>query len=211
MPAQSLLVLVMVGTDHHPFNRLIEWTDEWLRDRPDERIQMITQYGHTHAPRLAEGRDFVSRTELDDLLTRATVVVCHGGPSTIIETRRRGLMPIVLARSASLNEHVDDHQKRFAKLMSDRGLIRLVRDRALLHTAIDEALRKPLVVTGGDDMPDPAESALRLGKLVDELVSRPRRARRRWWPIPRQNSDPRGRDQRLSGADPSAVSTHSQF
>ncbi len=173
------MVLVMAGTDHHPFGRLISWTDDWVRSRPEAPVRMITQHGRTFAPRLAQARDFLPRAELDRLLREASVVICHGGPSTIVETLRRGLVPIVLARTVSLGEHVDDHQQRFARVMAQRGLIRLVQDRESLLQAVDDAVREPLLVAeGARRMADPAESALRLGKLVDELVIEQREIRR---------------------------------
>lgn len=171
-PETSQLVLVMVGTDHHPFGRLVDWMDQWTRDQTAGDVRVVIQHGRTRAPRTAEGRDFIPRQELDELIAEATVVVCHGGPSTIVETRRRGLSPIVLARSTRLGEHVDDHQQRFAQAMSDRGLIRLVANQTNLTRAVDEALVTPLVV----DNPladDSGQSALRLGRLVEELIARP--------------------------------------
>jgi len=178
-PDQNPLILVMVGTDYHPFDRLVDWTDEWLATRPGAQVRMVTQFGRTHQPVRAQGREFIPRAELDALLAEASVVVCHGGPSTIVETWRRGLVPIVVARSAQLGEHVDDHQQRFARAMADRGLIRLVADRALLLASIDEAVAHPFVVADGEVLHDPAESALRLGALVDDLVALGA-GRRRW-------------------------------
>ncbi len=175
-PETSPLVLVMVGTDHHPFDRLVDWMDEWARNQTDGYVRVVVQHGRTHAPRTAEGRDFIPRRELDELIAEAAVVVCHGGPSTIVETRRRGLSPIVLARSAQLGEHVDDHQQRFVRLMSDRGMIRLISDRGELFHALNEAVVTPLAVdTSVAD--DPSQSALRLGQLVAELVAQPPRWR----------------------------------
>jgi UDP-N-acetylglucosamine transferase subunit ALG13 len=171
-PETPQLVLVMVGTDHHPFDRLVDWMDQWARDQAGGDVRVVVQHGRTHAPRTAEGRDFIPRQELDALIAEASVVVCHGGPSTIVETRRRGLSPIVLARSARLGEHVDDHQQRFAQAMSDRELIRLVANQADLTRAVDEALVAPLVVDNSL-MDDSGQSALRLGRLVEELIARP--------------------------------------
>ncbi len=174
------LVLVMVGTDHHPFDRMVEWIDEWLGGRPTPNVRVVVQHGSTTGPRKAEGRDFVPRQELDALIAEASVVVCHGGPSTIVETRRRGLVPIVLARSARLGEHVDDHQQRFARAMSERGLIQLVADRDSLFAALDAAVLSPLLVAAGAPQENPAESAARLGALVDRLVAANRARPSRW-------------------------------
>jgi UDP-N-acetylglucosamine transferase subunit ALG13 len=187
-PEAAPLVLVMVGTDHHPFGRLVDWADDWLASRPGGQVQMVIQHGRTHSPRCALGRDFIPRAELDLLLGQAAVVVCHGGPSTIVETRRRGLVPIVLARSAALGEHVDDHQQRFATAMGSRGLIRLTAEREALLSAMDEAIASPLLVGAGEWEADPGVSALRLGGLVDDRVAGRAGAARsigrgwgRWW------------------------------
>lgn len=170
-PAALPLVLALVGTDHHPFRRLVGWTDRWYAGRPPGSVEALVQHGASPPPARAPGRPFVPRDELDALLRRAAVVVCHGGPSTIVEARRAGVVPIVVARSGALGEHVDDHQRRFAGMMAGRGLIALVDDEEALHAAVDAALLRPLRTTG-DAHPDPSEAALRLGRLVDRLTGR---------------------------------------
>jgi len=165
------LVLVMVGTDHHPFDRLVEWVDDWADGRPDDGVRVLLQHGRTRAPRIVPGRDFMPRAELDALLAEAEVVVSHGGPSTIMESRRRGVVPIVVARTVKLGEHVDDHQQRFAAAMASRGLIRLAEDRETLHRLLDEAVAEPMLVDEGGEDSDTGESALRLGRLVEELMA----------------------------------------
>jgi UDP-N-acetylglucosamine transferase subunit ALG13 len=164
-------VLVMVGTDHHPFDRLVEWVDDWAADRPDDGVRVLLQHGRTRAPRIVPGRDFMPRDELDALLAEAEVVVSHGGPSTIMESRRRGVVPIVVARTVRLGEHVDDHQQRFAAAMAARGLIRLAEDSETLHRLLDEAVAEPLLLDDGGEDGDTGESALRLGRLVEELMA----------------------------------------
>jgi UDP-N-acetylglucosamine transferase subunit ALG13 len=171
-------ILVMVGTDYHPFPRLVTWTDAWFAEQRAGTVECLIQHGTTPPPLHASGRDYLTRADLDDTLRRAAVVVCHGGPSTIVETRRRGLKPIVLPRSGARGEHVDDHQCRFTAAMARRGMIHLVHDEDGLREALAEALRAPLVVSHDDEGCDPSVAAARLGLLVDRLVAarRPRRS-----------------------------------
>ncbi|HEY6740533.1 MAG TPA: hypothetical protein VI076_16955, partial [Actinopolymorphaceae bacterium] len=82
-------MLVIVGTDVHPFTRLVEWTDAWA-GRQADAVECFVQYGHSGPPGHADGADFLEHATLEKLLDEADIVVCHGGPSTISEARRRG-------------------------------------------------------------------------------------------------------------------------
>jgi UDP-N-acetylglucosamine transferase subunit ALG13 len=160
------LVFVSVGTDHHPFDRLVGWVDAWL---PDD-VRCVVQYGTSAPPRRAEGVAYLAHGELAALLEEAVAVVCHGGPTTITESRRHGRRPIVVPRSPRLGEHVDEHQERFCARMAVKGLISAAEDEQELRGLLDRALRTPeqfVVDSRGSDV---AESVARFGRLVDDLL-----------------------------------------
>ena len=99
----------------------------------------------------------------------ARVVVCHGGPGTIMLAATLGKMPIVMPRSSALGEHVDDHQVAFCKRIAADGAI-------LLATTEDEFRAHIEVVLKGDVMPprtvsdaDPAVTTARFEELVEGL------------------------------------------
>ena len=50
----SPLVFVTVGTDVHPFARIVEWIDRWL-DGPGAGSRVLIQHGTSPAPTRAEG------------------------------------------------------------------------------------------------------------------------------------------------------------
>ena len=133
------LVLVAVGTDHHPFDRAVEWVESWLRTRLDP-VDVLVQYGHSKAPAVARGSALLDHADLQEAMARASVVVCHGGPATITEARRHGKLPICLPRDPALGEHVDNHQMLFAQRMGAGGVVRLAQTERELRTALDEAL-----------------------------------------------------------------------
>ena len=118
-------VFVTVGTDFHPFDRLVDWADTWATTNPSVRV--VVQYGKSREPQVAEGHAFLSPDGLHRQMDFADLVVTHGGPATITEARRRRCTPICVPRDPSLGEHVDDHQQRFAAFLGTRGLVRLVR------------------------------------------------------------------------------------
>lgn len=134
-------VVVAVGTDHHPFDRLVGWVDRWAAAHPDTRV--LIQRGSSVAPANCESSELLAHGELCELFAMAAVVVSHGGPSTVMDARMAGRKPIVVARDPSHGEHVDDHQMRFADHLDLHEVALVVDDEADLHQALDEALADP--------------------------------------------------------------------
>jgi UDP-N-acetylglucosamine transferase subunit ALG13 len=136
------LVLVAVGTDHHPFDRVVNWVEAWLRTTLDQ-VDVLVQYGTSRKPETARGVDLLEHAELQDAMARATVVVCHGGPATITEARRHGKLPVCVPRDPERGEHVDSHQQLFARRMGAGGVVRLAETQHELWAALDEAVEHP--------------------------------------------------------------------
>ena len=169
-------VFVSVGTDHHPFDRLVGWIDDWL----PAGVRCLVQYGTSAPPRRAEGIAYLGHEDLTTLLEQADVVVSHGGPSTITECRRAGRRPIVVPRSPGLGEHVDDHQERFCARMAGKGLITLAPDREAFTALLTRAVAAPEEFrTGPADGGEVAASVERFGRLVGDLMARRREQARR--------------------------------
>jgi UDP-N-acetylglucosamine transferase subunit ALG13 len=160
------LVLVTVGTDHHPFDRLIGWIDRW---HPPARVRVVVQYGTAVPPRDADGRAFLTPDDFAALVVAADAVVCSGGPGAIMEARAAGLRPIVVPRRSSLGEHVDDHQRAFADFMAARDLITLADDEPALRLALDAVAREPRAHRIDRVHGVPAGVA-RIAALIDDLL-----------------------------------------
>lgn len=171
----SGLVVVMLGTDHHPFTRLIDWTDEEARARPGTRF--VVQHGATRPPVVAEGSPFWPVERIRTLLVEASAVVCHGGPGTIMDARTAGHVPICVPRDPALGEHVDGHQLRFATLVASAGVVLRATEQQQFHELVETALaadrdrRQPAAPTSAATR----EARSRLALELDELA----RGRRR--------------------------------
>ena len=171
-PSPLPLVMLVVGTDHHPFDRAVAWVDDWGAVNAD-RARVVIQYGTSRPPVHAEGHDLLPVAELEALMAESVAVVCHGGPGTIMGAREAGVVPICIPRQSGLGEHVDDHQMRFATHAAQAGQVHLASTAEELATLLDRAL-------GGDagfrlDLVgnDPAAAAVaRFGALVDRLLGR---------------------------------------
>jgi UDP-N-acetylglucosamine transferase subunit ALG13 len=173
------LLLVTVGTDHHPFDRLIRWAGAWLAANPG-RLRCLMQTG-TSAPPVAPGvADWQAYLEFDVLqaaMAGAAAVVCHGGPGTILGARHMGAVPIVVPRQHRLGEHVDDHQVAFSRrLAAEGGGIHLAETEAHLHRLLDRVAGEPGAFRAGPEDRATATAVREFGRLVDGLVGdRPRR------------------------------------
>lgn len=163
-----MIALISVGTDHHPFDRLIRGVQRILA--PVEDATLIVQHGYSAPAPGAENHDFLARNELLDLFAEADLIVTQVGPGTILDANSVGRRPIAMPRDPARGEHVDGHQFAFAEVMSRTGSIALARGTADLGGELLAAIRTPSV-TRLDPRQSPArETALALSLRSEDLV-----------------------------------------
>ncbi|MGN9777214.1 glycosyltransferase [Micromonospora sp. H33] len=180
--ATQSTVLVAVGTDKHPFDRLVGWLEGWAPEVTD-LVALTVQHGHTRAPDVPGAVPFLGHDELQAAMSGADLVVCHGGPATILEARRHGRLPIVVPRDPAHGEHVDDHQLLFARRLGAAGMVALCETREALVEALAAGLADPsrFTVRADPDSVRARETAVaRVGEIVEELVAASS-GRRTWW------------------------------
>lgn len=167
----TALVLALVGTDHHPFDRLVNWIDRAAWHHRDAHF--VVQHGATPPPVAAEGHDFLAHDRLVTLLQEASVVVCHGGPGTILDARDAGHVPLCVPRDPGLGEHVDGHQQRFAAMMARTGVVRAVTGHDQFEQELSDALLRSSVPGAAAALDTEREaSRARLASELDELIAR---------------------------------------
>lgn len=167
-------VVVTVGTDHHPFDRLIGWTNDWLRQHPEHIQGFFVQSGAASVQPDCPGSRFLDAGQLGALLDLADVMLCHGGPGSISDAWQRGQVPIVVPRLRRFGEVVDDHQVDFCRKLAELGRVRLAEEPTGLAELLDEAARDHTRFRTTAPETDISAAVGRFGDLVDELVSRPR-------------------------------------
>jgi UDP-N-acetylglucosamine transferase subunit ALG13 len=165
---QRPFVFVTVGTDHHRFDRLLTMLAAWAADHPE--LDVVAQSGHTPSPTGIDATAFMTEAEVADRHRRAIAVVCHGGPSTIMEARAAGHVPIVVARDPQFGEHVDGHQLRFAAHVGDAGLVTAVQTPDALTAVLDAALAAGPPQGPCTERPEAAATIERVGHLLDQLI-----------------------------------------
>jgi UDP-N-acetylglucosamine transferase subunit ALG13 len=171
-------LFVTIGASHYPFDRLLGWIDAWLRTPLGAGVHCLAQHGTSPPPAGAECHPYLGFDAVEAAFRQSELVVCHGGPGTIMLARQFGLKPIVVPRVKAYGECVDDHQISFARLMAARGDIELAETqdqlRELMDGAVEQRLDLRLPTTNGD-VPD---SVRRFEVLVDELLRRSPRGTR---------------------------------
>lgn len=166
-------VVAAVGTDYHPFNRLIGWVDSWAGANPD--VPVLVQRGVAAPTIHARSVDLLGYEELTGAMADADVVISQGGPATIMDARARGHMPIVVPRRAALGEHVDDHQVRFTAWMVSHGLVATAESEEELHGLLDAVVEDPQKFRIAPDGGHFEETIAAFRRVVDPLIGGRRR------------------------------------
>ncbi len=134
-------ILVTVGSDHHPFDRLIGGVDRWAEGRDD--VELTVQFGTAAQPRHGKATAYLPHPDLMAAMRETDILVTQGGPMGIIEARRTGLIPIVWPRLARFGEVVDDHQVDLCRHLGERQEVVLVESEEALHRALESAVAVP--------------------------------------------------------------------
>lgn len=114
------MIFVTVGTHEQPFNRLIEKMDELVASG-EIKEKVVVQYGFsTYEAKHCEMHKMMSFDEMQQTFKDARIVITHGGPSSFVEALQYGKVPIVVPRQLEFNEHVNNHQVDFTKLIAER-------------------------------------------------------------------------------------------
>jgi len=152
-------VLVTVGTNETPFDRLLEAVSGLGLDEP-----VVVQHGCSAVrPVGTECVDFLPFEQMDALSRSARAVVCHAGIGSVALALAHGRRPIIVPRLRSFGEAVDDHQVFFARRLEAAGLATVIEDLARLPEAL--AAHQPAPLRG--DGPD---LTAEIAAVLDELV-----------------------------------------
>ena len=62
----------------------------------------------------------MSFNEMQTAYQTARIIITHGGPSSFLEALQYGKVPIVVPRQVEFNEHINNHQVDFVKLIDKK-------------------------------------------------------------------------------------------
>ena len=115
------MIFVTVDTHEQPFNRLVKEMDNLVEnDNIHEDVVIQTGFS-TYKPKYCEYKSMFSFQEMKDYIARSHIVITHGGPSSFVEVLQSGKVPIVIPRLQKFNEHINNHQLNFVKLIAEKN------------------------------------------------------------------------------------------
>lgn len=114
------MIFVTVGTHEQQFNRLIKKIDE-LKEKNIIKDDVYIQIGYsTYEPKYCQYKKLLSYDEMNDMYHKADIIITHGGPASFMKALELKKIPIVVPRQEKFDEHVNDHQVEFVKLVEER-------------------------------------------------------------------------------------------
>jgi UDP-N-acetylglucosamine transferase subunit ALG13 len=130
------MILVIMGMEVHPFDRLARAIDELAAGGGFEDEFFIQLGACTYEPRHARWERYLSFGDLCDKIRASSAVITHAGAGSTLTCIQQGKLPIMVPRRAKDGEHVDDHQFPFTEKMCDIGYATAVREMSELPAAI---------------------------------------------------------------------------
>lgn len=135
-------VLVTLGTIPFPFTRLVRSVN---RITPPG-CEVRWQFGATMPDGTAsEGQSYMSASTMAEEMRHADAVIAHAGIGSAMACLDAGKVPILIPREKRYGEHVDDHQREIAEVLSDRGLAVYQPVESLTWDAVVEASKRRVV------------------------------------------------------------------
>lgn len=111
------MIFVTVGTHEQPFNRLLQEIDLLVLNNIIKE-KVVIQYGFSdYVPKYCESHQFLSFSQMNSYINKARIVITHGGPASFIQVLQKNKIPVVVPRLKKYNEHINNHQLEFVKLI----------------------------------------------------------------------------------------------
>ena len=118
------MILVIVGTNYFPFDRLISYCDLQLAVRYDCYIQLgVSKY----LVKNASAKNFFTEEEVADLISRSEWIVCHGGFGIISECLNASKKVLAVPRNKEFHECLDD-QHELVDFLDKMHLVKKIND-----------------------------------------------------------------------------------
>lgn len=120
------MIFTTTGTSAWDFSRLIKIMDE-LALKLETPIFLQIGYAK-YIPKNCEYVRYISKSELEALYEKASLIVSHAGVGSILTAVRLNKNIIVFPRRQAFHEHIDDHQLELVNML----------EHPLVHPALNE-------------------------------------------------------------------------
>ncbi len=109
------MILVMLGTQDKSFERLLKAVEKQVKNK-NINEKVLVQAGTTkYNSKYLEIFDLLPEEELTNLIEESSLVITHGGVSSILTSLKKNKKVIAAARLSKYKEHDNDHQLEIIK------------------------------------------------------------------------------------------------
>lgn len=158
------MILVTLGTQDKTFVRLLDEIDK-LINKGIIQDKVIVQAGFTkYSSDNMEIFDLIPQDEFNDLMSKADLVITHGGVGNIISALEKNKKVIAVPRLAKYKEHINDHQTQIIAKFSALGYIIGLQD----VDELDMALKKVKKFKPQKFVHDNSKMLNLVSKLIDK-------------------------------------------
>ena len=120
------MILVTVGTEKFPFDRLMQWIDNLIEQNllDLQQEEIVIQYGSCNIlPKGANNYALLPQDKFQDFVARSRLIIAHCGEGTIdLLASNPNKSFVLVPRSDRFQEHVDDHQIELADKLVQLGI-----------------------------------------------------------------------------------------
>ena len=117
------MILVTLGTQDKPFNRLLESIEKEIK-KGNIKDKVVVQAGHTkYQSKNMEIYDLLDRDEFQNLISKCDMLITHGGVGSILSGLKNNKKVIVAPRLSKYGEHMNDHQIQIVNNFVKEGYI----------------------------------------------------------------------------------------
>ena len=117
------MIFITVGTHEQGMERLLIELDRLIENKVIQ-CEVIAQIGYSdYKPQNYKYKELITYNEMDKMVSKADIVITHGGPGSIFHAIQYNKIPIVVPRNPEFNEHIDDHQILFCKRLESNNKI----------------------------------------------------------------------------------------
>ena len=121
------MVLITVGTQKQEFNRMFELVRQSKELKKEE---LIVQRGYTKCnnSKRIKAFDFIPLEQMEEYISKADIIISHGGVGTIFSAIKKGKKVIAIPRLEKYGEHINDHQIEICEELEKEGYILYYKD-----------------------------------------------------------------------------------
>lgn len=117
------MILVTLGTQDKPFNRLLDSINEQIK-KGNIKEEVVVQAGYTkYQSKNMKVFDLLDREEFQNLISKCDLLITHGGVGSILTGLKNNKKVIVSPRLAKYEEHMNDHQIQIVNNFVKEGYI----------------------------------------------------------------------------------------